>query len=483
MKEKILLVKLPYIDSHYSSHTDLPAGLAIISEVLDFHGIDHEFYDMQLNNSFEDFYSKVEAYNPTRIGFSMMTFKYFHNYDFINLVKEKFPDKQIIVGGPHASTFKDEILKSCKGVDVVAVMEGEETIVDLCSRMPLPEIKGIIFRENGSIVINEPRVFIENLDKYPFPKLSKFNLKNYDILPIVSSRGCPYSCIFCPVSETTGKKWRPRKAEKIVEELEYWAQKGFINFSILDDNFTLDRKRVVDICDGIKNKGLEKRIEISLGNGIRADKVDAELLKKMKESGFYQVAFGVESGNDRVLKILNKGENLEHLENAINLACSFDFEVLLFFVLGAPGEQEKDVIDSIKIAKKFPVTNIAFYHLIPFPGTKLYDWVDKNSRFRFKAPDFLNNASHWVNEPLFSTDELGILKRKELYQLANDEGYKHTKNRFERSINKRLAKKIFKKFKIPTRLAFYVVSIARKSLKKNSLVNKIIRKRIKKSLK
>ncbi len=316
---KILLVKLPYKDSYYQ-YIDLPAALGILSEALSYHGMDHEVYDLQANKSLENFYSVIESYKPAFIGFSMMTFRYLDNYQLINSVKQRYPDIKIIVGGPHASTFREKILEECQGVDIVVLLEGEDILVDICKGKSLKEVRGIIYRENNEIISTGQRDYILDLDKYPFPRYSKFNIRNYEIIPVVTSRGCPFACIYCPIKTTVGKKWRQRSAEKIVEEFEYWANRGFGVLQIEDDNFTFNRERVVEICKKIKERGLEKKIRITLTNGVRADRVDYELLKIMRESGFSAVAFGVESGNDRVLKILNKGEKLQVIEDAIKIA-------------------------------------------------------------------------------------------------------------------------------------------------------------------
>ncbi len=452
-KKKILLCKLPYKDSHYSFYYDLPAGLAIISEALRSNNIEHEIYDLQINNSPEAFYAKAEKFRPDYIGFSMMTFKYLQNYQLINSVKQKFSHIPIVVGGPHASTFKEKVLEECSGVDIVGLLEGEDILVELGKGKPLEETKGLFIRKNNRIVYTGNREFIDNLDRYPFPKLSKFDLKYYEVIPIITSRGCPYGCIYCPVSTTIGKKWRPRSAERIVDELEYWYNRGRYNIEILDDNFAFDRQRVVKICEGIIKRGLDDKLKISMGNGIRADTVDKKLLQLMKTSGFYQIAFGVESGSDRVLKILNKGEDLQTIEEAIRMSCELGFRVILFFLIGIPGETESEVYQSIRLAKKYPVAFATFYHLIPFPDTYLYKWVEENGRFRFKTPRFLNDASHWINEPLFTTDEIGVDKRKQLYELANKEAKKHS----YRVASRRLARR----FNLPHQLIYPLIFIVR----------------------
>lgn len=444
---------MPYRESYYDFYYYLPAGIAYLSQALISQNIPHDVFDMQLEPRIEILLNKIEESNPMFIGFSMMTFRYLDNYELIKKVKERFPAKMIVIGGPHASTFKESIFEDCPSADIVVPLEGEEIVIELCQDKDLSKIEGIIYKTDNKIICNPPRPYIEDFQKYGFPKYQKFDLSQYKqkSIPIISSRGCPYSCIYCPVSTTIGKKWRPRKSADIIDELEFWANHPDVSeIQIVDDNFTLIRQRVVEICEYIKKRQLSQKLNISLGNGIRADKVDLELLRLMKDSGFKVLAFGVESGSESILKTLKKGESLKEIDQAINWACLLDFEVHLFFVLGAPGETESDVLESIKFSKKYPVTDIAFYHLIPFPGTELNRWVSEHHCFAFKSPEFLNDASHWINTPLFSTPELSILKRRELYKKANEEGQSFTaKVRL-----KRISKKLQMKTKLPAPLLY-----------------------------
>lgn len=467
---KILLVNMPYLNSYYAKAIHLPIGLGILSEILLSRGIEHEIYDMQLNASEEKLFSAIERFKPDDAGFSMMSFRYIRNYNLINKVKKQFPSLRVIVGGPHASTFREKILEECESVDVVSLMEGEETVVELCGGVPLDSIKGIIYRDRKKIITNGNREYLTDLDIYPFPKFSKFEMSRYPCVALITSRGCPAECVYCPVVVTMGRKWRAKRADDVIREIAYWVNKGYRGFSIQDDNFTFDRRRVIDICNGIKEKGFSQNIEIWLPNGVRADKVDMELLKTMREGGFTMIAFGVESGNDSILTRLCKGETLQTIENAIKEACDLGYQVRLTFVLGTPGETEKEVYDSIKFAKKYPVVEVNFYHLIPFLGTRLYRWAEENNSFRFKAPDFLDYASHWINEPLFTTPELDVKARKRFYIIANKMAKRHT----HRVQTRMYALKVSKKYKMPFWISmiishFNVIVFFRKNFHKTLL--------------
>lgn len=456
MVSKVLLIKLAYKKSYYK-YSDLPAGLGYISQALLSSNIDNAVYDMYLSKDISNLFRTIADYKPGLIGLSLMSFRFLEHYKFINSLKTRYPDIPIVVGGPHLSTLRESVLSKCKSVDFGITLEGDETIVDLCKNIENPEvIKGLIYRDGESIIYTGDRPFISNLDKLGFPKYECFDLEKYEFVTIITSRGCPFRCTYCPVLYTIGNKWRYRTAESVGEELEYWYKKGITRFEFGDDNFTLKRDRVFEICDQIKGRGL-KGIKIGLGNGIRADKVDKEMLMKMKEVGFSYIAFGVEAGNNKVLKNLNKGETIEKIENGIKWACELDFPVHLFFLLGSPGEKDADVKDSVNLALKYPVTDVRFYNLIPFPQSKLYKWVEENNLFLRDIESHLNDASHWIFSPLFYTKELSKEDRIRLLKWAN----KVTKRHTDKVISKRLMMRLLQKG-IPPLIARLVAQFAYK---------------------
>lgn len=447
--DKVLLIKPMYYGSHYDSKW-LPTGIAYIAEALHNAGIESKIIDMGLGYRLKDVSRAINEFDPGLIGISMMSFGYTHTYRMIRLIKKSYPHIPIVVGGPHMSTLRDQVLKDCSDIDFGIIREGEETIVELCRKdKPLSEIKGLMSRgSTGDIVYTGDRSFIEDLDKNGFPKYAAVELKKYPrFVNIVTSRGCPYQCIYCPVNLAIGKNFRMRSAESVVAELRYWYDKGYWEFGIADDNFTIIRKRVIDICEEIKKQGLTG-LRISCGNGLRADCVDRELLERMKEAGFYSIAFGVEGGNDKVLNTLRKGETIEAIERAINDSCKLGYKVTLFFLLGSPGEVRADVEDSVRLATKYPVSDVRFYNLIPFPNTELYEWVKNNNYFRKDPIRFISEASHWVNDPIFETPELPMRERKKLYKWANAMARRHIFN-VNREERLHETQKYFNRFGLP----------------------------------
>lgn len=423
---RVLLIKPAYRHSHYE-YAGLPAGLGYISEALDKAGIEQEIVDMSVGLGDRHLKGRVRSFEPDLIGITMMSFRYKDHYALLGRLKAEFKGIDIVAGGPHASTFRAKVLEDCAAIDYALTLEGEGAVLELCEgKKELKDIKGLLYRQGDNILYTQDREFQQDLDSVGFPRYRFFQQDKYPkFVSLVTSRGCPHSCIFCPVQLTIGRRLRVRSPESIVDEIEYWYNRGMRIFNIVDDNFTFYKERVLEICDGIKRKGF-KGLTLSCRNGVRADTVDREMLEAMKAVGFNYLAFGVESGSEKILKVLKKGETLEDMEAAIKDACDLGFMVTLFFIIGLPGETEDDVYKSFALAKKYPVFDVRFYNLIPFPGTELYSWVQKNGYFNKDNQDYLNSSSHWINKPVFGTPELPITGRKRLYSELNRKIKKHT---------------------------------------------------------
>lgn len=428
-----------------------PAGLGYLAQVLERDKISYDILDMNLGYNPADLKDKILAFKPDLLAISMMTFMYKDSYELIWNIKKIAPDVKIIAGGPHISTFGQKVFSDCPELDYAVVMEGEEALVELCQGREISEIKGLIHRQDGQVVFNGQRGFIVNLDNLPFPRYHKFDLKNYPTaqLGVVTSRGCPFNCIFCPVNTAIGKAFRYRSPENIIEELEYWYAYGRREFLFLDDNFTLIPERVYKICELIAKRGLSE-LRLKCPNGVRADRVDINLLKEMKKAGFVMLAFGVEAGNDKILKNIRKGEKIEQIERAIKNACDLGFEVELFFLIGSPGESASDVKDSFNLAQRYPIRSAKFYNLIPFPQTELYDWVSKNGYFTEDHQSYLNNSSHFVNKPCFKTPEMSIEERRRMFGHAQ---------KISRKIRRRSLESRLKKLGYFSKIAAFIYTI------------------------
>lgn len=435
MRFKRVLLVNPEIFSEWVG-IRLPASLGYLAQVLYDNEIEYDIFDMQLGYSRKKLFQKITNFKPELIGFSLVSLGYKRSYNLIVKVKKLFPDIKTICGGPHVSILKKQVLKDCESIDYGAVYEGEITLIELCkSTQEERSIKGLVCRDNGNLMYTGDRDWIEDLDSIPFPRYRKFELHKYiKEINMFSSRGCPQRCVFCP-NAIIGPYYRARSPENVVDEMEYWYVKGYRQFNFDDDNFNLDKERVYRICDEIEKRGL-KDLYLRCSNGLRADKLDRQLLMRMKEVGFQYIAIGADAGNNRMLKIIKKGETIEQIERSVKDACELGFDVKLLFIIGHLGETVDDINDSIRLAKKYPLTRVHFYNPIPYPGTELFEQILNNGYFLIRPEQYLNEVSDLDSTPVFDTPELPGQTRVELLRKARQVQKEVTIKAFERMYNR-----------------------------------------------
>lgn len=421
--ERVLLLRPSYKGSAHGRGYSPPNGLGYIAETLKRNNIFYEVLDMTLGYEFEDLVRLVKTSMPTLICLGMMTYMHEQTYETINMIKRRFPNIEILVGGQHASNFREVLMEDCGSVDFCVVLDGEFTILELCQGKPVEEIKGLMFRREGKIVYNGDRPFVTDLDKIPFPMFVKFEMEKYSkYINIVSSRGCPDLCTFCPVHLTIGRDYRFRSAESVVREIKYWYDKGFRGFGFIDDNFTLVKGRVYEICDLIE-KGNFVGARFECPNGIRADRVDYPLLKRMKEVGLSNIAYGVESADPKVLELMKKGETIEQIDEAIKWASDLGMNVSLFFIIGNVGDTLESVKKSFEFALKYPLNGgrVYFFSVMPFPRTELYKWIKENGRMIMDYKEYFNREQeHYSNIQVFDTPEFTVEQRKKAFRLSRN---------------------------------------------------------------
>ncbi|MBU1626025.1 B12-binding domain-containing radical SAM protein, partial [bacterium] len=394
------------------------AGLGYIAQAMSNCGIRYDTLDMRLGYSLSFLMKKMKAFEPDLIGISMRTSEYKKQYKIISRLKQNFPKAKFVLGGDHVNLMRMDTLLQCKDADYAVVFEGENIFIELLQKdNDIQNIKGLIFREDGNVKYNGDAEFERDLDNFSFPRYENFQLDAYlnKEIGIVSSRGCPYRCIFCvESSKNTRRIYRARSPISVVDEIEHWYSKGYRKFDFSEPMFNLHKARVIGICEEIGRRNI-KGLNLAARTGVRADKLDKDALEKMKEAGFTAISFGVEGGNDKMLEIIKKSEKMYDIERAIKDACDIGFDVMLTFLIGLPFEEEKDVRDAIKLSYKYPINAVFFNNVVPIPGSELYDWIKKNDYFLESPEEYL--SANWrkkQNTPLFHTPELNALKRRKL---------------------------------------------------------------------
>ncbi len=433
--QRILLVSPP--SDSYLGAARPPQNLGYLAKALLNAGIDYDVLDMRLGYTWRHLKRKIDSFRPDLVGVTLVSLEYLRSYALIARLKQSTPEMKIVVGGPHITVLQQKVLEECPEIDFGVVFEGEETLVELCrDAVPIDEIKGLIHRREGQVLYNGPRFYPKNLDDIAWPTYERFEMKKYiREMPFNSSRGCPLRCVFCPNKMIT-KKFRWRSATHVVDEIEYWYRKGYRVFNFDDDNFSYFQDRVYEICDEIEKRGLSEA-EFRCSNGLRADKVDYPLLKRMKQVGFNYIAFGVDGGNNKMLRINKKGETIEEIEKAIQDACDLGFDVKIFCITGMPQETMEDIEDSLRLVQKYPIKRVILNNPIPYPGTELFDTVRDNGWFIIPPEVYLNKVTENENEPVFETPEISreqrvalLARMRKVEKKVTREGVRRMYNRF-----------------------------------------------------
>ncbi|HCX27733.1 MAG TPA: hypothetical protein DHI91_01165, partial [Candidatus Portnoybacteria bacterium] len=361
-------MKIGLLRPNYKTHLITPPlGLGYISSYLKSRGWQTKIVDgLNLVLTNDELVSRCSDCDV--IGITCLSDFYLETIDLSKKFKKK--NKIVVLGGVHPSVLPQQSLAD-SGADCVIVGEGEITfdlLLQQLAKNEKPEIPGLFFLGQKDF---RPRELIADLDSLPFPDWEQLNpttyqkaphgalIKNFPVAPIVTSRGCPYSCKFCASPAFWGQKLRLRSPENVIQEIEYLVNNfGVKEIHFEDDNLTLNRDHIVAICQLI----LKKKIKISWAtpNGIRADRVDEEILKLMKQAGCYYVVFGIESGNQEILENINKRETLADIKKAVESAHRLGIMTQGFFILGLPGETEETIKNTIKYAKSLPLDRAQF---------------------------------------------------------------------------------------------------------------------------
>lgn len=334
--------------------------------------------------------SEILNFKPDLVGISsMFTINSKGAHDVAEIVKKIDRRIPVVVGGAHASAFPEWVLKD-EDVDLVAVGEGEETLLEIanCIRADkdIYQINGIAFKRDGGVIRNPVRSFLKDLDHIPFPArdlvdmdlyfYEEYNFSHSMSPPrstIVSSRGCPYKCTFCSIHSLWKHTYRMRNPEKVVDEIEFLMETyGVKEIAFFDDNLSASKSRMIKICDEIIKRKL--KIHWCTPNGIAIWTLDEEVLSKMRESGCYKLTFGIETASPDTQKFIRKDHiNLEKSKELIKYCNRIGIWTHSSFIIGFPYETEKDILKTIDYAVNSDLDMASFFIATPYPGTEMYD--------------------------------------------------------------------------------------------------------------
>ena len=376
-------------------------------------------------NFYESIFNEIQDFKPDMIAASANTPDYFSVRDIMSLVKEKYPGIKTIVGGVHITALPAEASKE-KCFDFLVLGEGDGVIAELLSTTSFEKVSGIIYTKDayfGERISTPKRKLIDDLNTLPFPAWHLFKLNKYKnsrlstrVNPvglIETSRGCAFQCNFCN-KLTFGTEHRTKDPKRVVDEIEYMLKCGFKEIHFIDDSFTQNIERAKEICIEIIRRNL--RFPWSSFSGVRADMVDFDFFQLAKKSGCWQVAFGIESGDQDILNKINKKVTLSKVENAVKLAKKAGINTFGFFILALSGETEQSMKRTIEFACKLPLDIAKFDICIPYPGTPYYN--ELKSQGRIKSENWSRYICHNTDEPLFDHPNLKWSTIRNYYKKA-----------------------------------------------------------------
>ncbi len=431
---KVLLINPPY---PFWEGVPVSLSLTYLGAVLEEDNIDVEVLDLLPSSySTEKVKKKVAETEPELIGITSVTRTYPQSLEILKYCKEAKPDTTTVIGGPHVTFTPEETLEEAPWIDVVVIGEGEYIFRDLARTVfndgSLSSVDGIAYRMDGDVVFTDERDPVQDLDELPFPDRKLLPLSKYRSLEsrcdIITSRGCPFGCVFCVAHKMFGKKVRFRDPELVVDEIEEILDMGFgINFA--DDTFTINNDHVYGILDEILDRG----IEFEWTANARVDTVDRDLLKRMKEAGCKTLFYGVESGNPEVLKKSRKGITLDQVEEVVQLTKDVGLDVITSYILGLPGEKEETLQQTLDFAEKLD-TDYTVHILAPLPGTPLYENREEYG-VRLLSEDWEKiNADEPVTETITEDEVVGpeeINSAMEEYIRRSDESREESRKEAE----------------------------------------------------
>jgi len=367
------------------------------------------------NMTHEDLSALYREYEPDVVGFSSLSCEDADLAEAAGRCKAWNPGCLTVVGGPHASMFGD-LLALNRDIDVVVRGEGERTFVELLAAWAdggeFDRIPGLIFLKDAEVVETPPRPLESDLDSLPPPAWDLLDIPAYTrctnmngflaatpYMSVMTSRGCPFQCAYC--HRLFGTRFRQRSVENVLAELEtLYHRFGIREIHLVDDCFNLKPERAKGIADQIVSRGL--RFKIAFPNGVRGDRVDEELIEKLKAAGVYMMTYAVETASDRLQKLVNKKLDLDKVAAAIEATYRLGVIPAGFFMLGFPTETREEMEQTIRFACRSSILKAYFFSVVPFPRTELFKLVAQTYPHMPLCEEISASHSYWAADPYYT---------------------------------------------------------------------------------
>lgn len=391
----------------------------------------------------EEIRNKLLKFRPDIIAIPSFTTEIYNADKTAAFIREVLgPNVKIIIGGPHLSALPKETMQKFTHFDIGVIGEGEITLEEIIKGKQLKNIKGIVYRrKDGKIVQNPLRKELVDINKLPLLEYELFNLKDYIqptysgflkpkknklILPMETTRGCPFNCKFC--FRTIGRQIRLKDPKKVLKEFKRLIKKYKVNqMEVIDGTFAISKKHALKICELLAKGGINKKAKWSVMS--RANTLDGDISKALKKAGCFYIGIGVEAGSDKVLEKSGKGITTKQIKEVIFSANKEGIEVHSYFILGLPYETEKAIRETADFAKSLPVVGANFAILVPFPGTEIYSYA-KEEKMGYKlATDNYRLFGKQEGSALINK-RLSYKKLKELQEYCYKKFYLSSPRRF-----------------------------------------------------
>ena len=373
----------------------VPIGVGIIAGFMRKKGFSVKIMDQELvdinKKSIEVFLK--ECKKPYIVGISAMTANVASGYKIAEDIKSVNKEVIVILGGIHATVMPDEILKN-ENIDFIVKGEAEYTLLELVKQIKSgciekDKLENIGFRENGQIFYTKPSTKMVDVNDVPMFPYDMYDKSYYNLGFILTSRGCPFDCIFCSQRVITKRRYRYVPSERVIEELDYLINElKQPNILFFDDYFTGNKERVYELCSLIQKRGFHKKA--SFGVQTRGDSINRELMKVMRAANFDSLMFGVETASESLMKLINKGETVQENIDAIKLAKEMGFTVEATFIYGFPTETFDDRFKAFSLSLEIGIDRARFNNATPYPGTQMYEMVKDKIK---KEPMWINFSS------------------------------------------------------------------------------------------
>ena len=371
-----------------------PLGLLSISAYLESHGIQTDIIDcFALPDSDDRIGEHIREHQPAYVGLTCTTSAFWDSLRIARFAKEADSGLRVVLGGPHISAMREATMRAHPEIDFCIVGEGEQALVDLIAveddRRMMGEIPGLIYREGSEVIFNGTRKELLDLDRLPFPAYEKLAgypsryqlpIFNYPRTPNTccsSSRGCTYTCSYCDRS-VFGRSFRCNSAEYLYEHVSYLKTRfGIRHINFYDDQFTFNRNRVESFCTMMTNKPLG----ITFNCAVRAEHVDLELLRMMKQAGCWMISLGIETGDPNLLSQHRQNADLEMLAETVRDIKKAGIRAKGLLMMGLPGESVASITRSMDYVFSLPLDDFNLAKFTPFPGAPLYDHIHELGQF------------------------------------------------------------------------------------------------------